>query len=164
MYKTLSKTQLLIILFIVIAAIFRLVPHMPNFTPLTAMALFSGVYFTNKKLAFLVPILAMLISDLFIGFSTISIFVYLAFVFIGLIGMFFKKMNLKSILISSIAFFIITNFGVWLLSYPKSWAGLVECYTLAIPFFRNALVGDLFYSAIMYFGFEFVSKRYLKTV
>lgn len=163
MYKALNKTQLLIILFIVVAAIFRLVPHMPNFTPITAMALFSGVYFKNKKLAFAVPILAMLVSDLFLGFSAISFFVYAAFILVGFIGMNFKRMNITSILISSIAFFIITNFGVWLLSYPKSWAGLVDCYTLAIPFFRNALIGDLFYSAVMYFGFEFISKRYFKT-
>jgi hypothetical protein len=158
----LSKKQIIILLFILVAAIIRLFPHMPNVTPITAMALFSGVYFTNKKYAFIVPILAMLISDLFIGFSTISIFVYLAFILVGFIGVKSKKISISTVLISSICFFVITNFGVWLIGYPKTLAGLMECYTLAIPFFRNSLIGDVLFSAIMYFSFEFVSKKYLK--
>jgi hypothetical protein len=164
MTKIFNKTQIVLIIFIVIAAIFRLVPHIPNVTPITAMALFSGVYFTNKKYAFIVPILAMLVSDIFIGFSTISIFVYLAFILIGLIGIKSKKISITTVLISSISFFIITNFGVWLIGYPKTFNGLLECYTLAIPFFRNSLIGDFFYAGVMYFAFEFVSKKYLKTV
>jgi hypothetical protein len=161
MNSLLSKKQTVIILFILIAAIIRLFPHMPNVTPITAMALFSGVYFTNKKYAFIVPILAMLISDIFIGFSTISIFVYLAFILVGFIGVKSKKMSITTVLISSISFFVITNFGVWLIGYPKTLAGLMECYTLAIPFFRNSLIGDVLFSAIMYFSFDFVSKKYL---
>lgn len=162
MTSFLNKKQVIIVLFIVVAALFRLVPHIPNVTPVAAMALFSGVYFSNKKLAFFVPFLAMFISDLFLGLSTISIFVYIAFASVGFIGIYFKKMTIKSILISSISFFIITNFGVWLLGYPKTFEGFIECYTLAIPFFRNSLIGDFFYSAILYFGFEFISKKYLK--
>ena len=144
-----------------IAAIFRLVPHIPNVTPITAMALFSGVHLNNKKLAFIIPIMAMLLSDLFLGFSMISIFVYAAFLLVACIGIMYKKMNIKSILISSLLFFIITNFGVWLIGYPKTLDGLLECYTLAIPFFRNAILGDLFYGAVMYFGFKSISNRYL---
>lgn len=161
--NSLSKKQIVIILFIAIAAIFRLLPHLPNVTPVTAMALFSGVYFTDKKFAFIIPICAMMLSDIFLGFSTISIFVYLAFILVGLIGIKSKKMSITTVLISSISFFIITNFGVWLLAYPKTVNGLLECYTLAIPFFRNSLIGDFFFAAIMYFSFEFVSKKYLKT-
>ncbi|ULC58858.1 hypothetical protein MBM09_13175 [Flaviramulus sp. BrNp1-15] len=161
--NSLSKKQIVIILFIAIAAIFRLLPHLPNVTPVTAMALFSGVYFTDKKFAFIIPIFAMLISDIFLGFSTISIFVYLAFILVGFIGIKSKKMSITTVLISSISFFIITNFGVWLLAYPKTVNGLLECYTLAIPFFRNSLIGDFFFAAVMYFSFNFVSKKYLKT-
>ena len=150
-------------LFILVAAMIRLFPHLPNVTPITAMALFSGVYFTDKKYAFIVPLVAMLISDLFLGFSYISFFVYTAFILVGFIGINSKKISITTVLLSSISFFIITNFGVWLLSYPKTATGLLECYTLAIPFFRNALLGDLFFSAVMYFGFEFVSRKYLKT-
>ena len=161
MVSSINKKQLILISFIVIAAIIRLFPHMPNVTPITAMALFSGVYFTNKKYAFIVPVLAMLISDIFIGFSTISIFVYLAFILVGIIGIKSKKISITTILISSISFFIITNFGVWLIGYPKTFNGLLECYTLAIPFFRNSLIGDFFFAAVMYFSYGFISKKYL---
>lgn len=158
-----NKKQLVIILFIVVAAMFRLMPHFPNVTPITAMALFSGVYLTNKKLAFIIPILAMFISDLFLGFSSITLFVYAAFILVSYIGISSKKVSIKTILLSSIGFFIITNFGVWLFGYPKTLNGLMECYTLAIPFFRNSLIGDFFFAGVMYYGFEFVSKKYLKT-
>ena len=158
-----NKRQLVIILFIAIAAIFRLLPHLPNATPITAMALFSGVYFTNKKFAFIVPLIAMFLSDLFLGVSTITLFVYGAFILVSYIGIRSNKINIKTILLSSISFFVITNFGVWILGYPKTLAGLMECYTLAIPFFRNALIGDFFFAGIMYFAFEFVSKKYLRT-
>ena len=72
-----------------------------------------------------------------------------------------KKTEFRVVLLSSISFFVITNFGVWLLGYPKTWTGLAECYTLALPFFRN-LMGDLFYSGVLIFGFDFIQKRYLQ--
>jgi hypothetical protein len=158
-----DKKQLVILIFIVIAAILRLFPHIPNVTPITAMALFSGVYFTNKNLAYIVPLLAMVLSDIFLGFSGITIFVYAAFILVSYIGLSSKKVSIKTILISSISFFVITNFGVWLIGYPKTLNGLMECYTLALPFFRNSLIGDFFYAGVMYYAFEFISKRYLKT-
>jgi hypothetical protein len=158
-----NKKQLVILIFIVIAAILRLFPHIPNVTPITAMALFSGVYFTNKNLAYIVPLLAMVLSDIFLGFSGITIFVYAAFILVSYIGLSSKKVSIKTILISSISFFVITNFGVWLIGYPKTLNGLMECYTLALPFFRNSLIGDFFYAGVMYYAFEFISKRYLKT-
>jgi hypothetical protein len=163
MGSSLSKKQIILISFIGIAILFRLVPHVPNVTPITAAALFSGVYFTDKKYAFFIPLLIMFLSDLFIGFSGISLFVYAAFALVSYIGVSSKKMSIKTVLLSSISFFIITNFGVWLLAYPKSINGLLECYTLAIPFFRNSLIGDFVFSGIMYFGYEFVSNKYLKT-
>ena len=158
-----SKKQIILISFIAIAILFRLVPHLPNVTPIAAAALFSGVYFTNKTYAFVIPLLIMFLSDLFLGFSGITLFVYAAFALVSYIGISSKKMTLKTILLSSISFFIITNFGVWLLAYPKSLNGLLECYTLAIPFFRNSLIGDFVFSGILYFGFEFMSKKYLQT-
>jgi hypothetical protein len=147
----------------VIAAVLRLLPHLPNVTPITAMALFSGAYFTNKKYAFIIPIFAMLISDIFLGFSFITLFVYAAFILVGYIGFASKKISITTILISSISFFVITNFGHWLMYYPKSFSSLIECYTLAIPFFRNSLIGDFFFAGVMYYGFELVSKKYLQT-
>ena len=158
----LSKKQIVIIAFMLVAILFRLMPHLPNFTPITAIALFGGLYFTNKSMAYLVPIFIMVLSDLFIGFSTISIFVYVAFLLVSFIGTQTKKPSVFTILLGSLSFFVITNFGVWLLSYPKNLTGLLECYTLAIPFFRNSLLGDFFYSGVMILGFNYVQRRYLQ--
>ena len=83
---TLSKKEKVLFSFVMIAALTRLVPHPPNFAPITAISLFAGAYFTRKQLAFIVPLLAMLISDLFLGFYTISIFVYLSFAVITWMG------------------------------------------------------------------------------
>ncbi|MGA1226672.1 MAG: DUF6580 family putative transport protein [Tamlana sp.] len=157
-----NKKQLVLIAFVLVASIFRLFPHLPNVTPITAMALFSGAYFSNKALAFIVPLLAMFLSDSILGFSGITLFVYTAFILVSFIGFASKKMTIKTILLSSLSFFIITNFGVWLIGYPKTISGLVECYTLALPFFRNSLIGDFFFAGVLYYGFNFVSKKYLQ--
>jgi hypothetical protein len=161
LYTYLSKKQIVIIAFMLLAVLFRLLPHLPNFTPITAIAMFGGLYFTNKTMAYLVPLFIMVMSDLFLGFHTISIFVYAAFILVSFIGTRTKKPSVFTILLSSISFFIVTNFGVWLIGYPKTWTGLVECYTLAIPFFRNSLLGDFFYSGVMILGFNYVQKKYL---
>ena len=146
----------------VLAAFSRLIPHPPNFTPVTAIALFGGLYLSNKTMAYALPLTVMAISDLFLGFSSITFFVYFAFVVVSFIGTQSKKQNFLAILMSSISFFIITNFGVWLLGFPKTWNGLADCYTLALPFFRNALLGDFFYSGVLIIGFNFVQKKYLQ--
>ena len=156
-----SKKQLFIIAFMLIAVLCRVLPHLPNFSPITAIALFGGLYFSNKTMAYLVPLFIMALSDLFLGFHSISIVVYAAFFVVSFIGTQTNKPNVFTILLSSISFFIITNFGVWLIGYPKTWTGLVECYTLAIPFFRNSLLGDFFYAGVMILGFNFVQKKYL---
>ena len=156
MSALLNKKQIVVIAFILIAVVFRLVPHLPNVTPITAAALFSGVFLTDKKLAFIIPIAAMFLSDLFLGLSSNLFFVYGALILIGFIGIYSKKMNIKTIL-------IITNFGSWLFWYPKTLNGFIECYTLALPFFRNSLIGDFVYSGILYYGYQFVANRYLQT-
>jgi|TARA_B110000037_G_scaffold19231_1_gene20243 hypothetical protein len=156
-----SKKQLFIIAFMLIAVLCRLLPHLPNFSPITAIALFGGLYFSNKTMAYLVPLFIMALSDLFLGFHSISVVVYAAFLVVSFIGTQTKKPSVFTILLSSISFFIITNFGVWLIGYPKTWTGLVECYTLALPFFRNSLLGDFFYSGVMILGFNAVQKKYL---
>ena len=109
----------------------RLVPHLPNFTPVTAIALFGGLYISNKILAYALPLTIMFISDIFLGFSS-PLFVYSGFMLVTLIGTLRKKPNILTIFMGSLSFFIVTNFGVWLLGYPKTWTGLVECYTLFI--------------------------------
>jgi hypothetical protein len=145
------------------AALSRLLPHPDNFTPIMAIALAGGVYL-DKRVAFVVPLSALIISDLCIGFHNTILFVYGSFVLIGFIGLWLKSHKkplpiIGSALLSSSLFFIITNFGVWLTGggwfYPKTWQGLIECYTLAIPFFRNTVAGDLVYTGVLFGLFEF---------
>jgi len=145
----------------VLGAIFlRLVPHIPNVAPIAALALFSGMKMPNWK-GFFLPFFAMLISDFFLGFHTTMPFVYGSFFLIGGIGYLLrKKMTVGYIgigsLIGSVLFFLVTNFGVWMTSsmYEKSIQGLIYCYTMGLPFFRNTLVGDLFYTAVFFFGYS----------
>lgn len=163
-----NKHQLMIILIIIVAALTRLIPHPPNFTPITAIALFGGIYMNNKILAFIIPVGIMIISDLFLGFSSISYFVYGSFMVISLIGINCKNPKILKaialIILSSISFFIITNFGVWILGgYPKTWTGLAICYTMAIPFFKNSLMGDFFYSGVMILCYLLGRKTFLET-
>ena len=113
-YNKISNRELIIILFIVFAAIIRLIPHPPNFAPITAMALFGGVYFKNRKLAYAIPLIAMIISDLFLGFYSISIFVYASFIAITFIGTIIKNINVANIFLSSLNILL---FSVWLLYY-----------------------------------------------
>lgn len=170
-------TAVLLILF---AAFSRLIPHPANFTPVAAIALFSGVYL-EKKYFFIIPVVAMLLSDLIIGFHSTMIWVYGSFVVIALVGLWLKShlparpsggsasqagkkpaYILGTTLFSSVLFFIVTNFGVWTTGfYGYTFSGLVECYTMAIPFFRNTIGGDLLYVALMFGIYELVT-RYVK--
>ncbi len=143
-------------------------PHPANFTPIAAIALFSGVYL-NKKYAFIIPILAMLLSDIIIGFHSGIVWVYGSFVIIAFMGLWLKqRKNILAIagttLVSSVLFFVVTNFGVWAGGmYGYTFNGLLECYTMAIPFFRNSVAGDLFYVALMFGLYEFVTRYVFKT-
>lgn len=150
--------------FIVAAIILRLIPHLPNFAPIAAMGLFGGVYL-NKKYALLVPLLAMLFSDYLIGFynPTVMISVYGSFLIIGLVGLWLRRHKnfaniLGATLLGSVIFFVVTNFAVWVATpwYSKTVQGLIECYTLALPFFRNTILGDLFYVSSIFGLYEFV--------
>jgi hypothetical protein len=152
---------------ILAAALSRLLPHPVNFTPLAAIALAGGVYL-DKRFALIVPLAALLISDLCIGFHNTILFVYGSFILTGLMGVWLKTHKkplpvIGTALLSSTLFFVITNFGVWLTgggwSYPKTWQGLLACYALAIPFFQNTLAGDLVYTAVLFGVFE-LSLRY----
>lgn len=142
----------------------RLVPHSPNFTPVVAVALFAGVYL-GRAWAILLPLLAMLTSDLFIGFYAweMMLSVYGSFALVGLISWWVRKhKNVETILTgtlgASILFFLITNWAVWQFGtlYPPTLDGLMESYTLALPFFRNMLAGDLFYTFALFGAYEAV--------
>lgn len=147
-------------LIIFFAVILRLIPHPPNFAPIAAMALFGGAYL-DKKYALIVPLLAMFISDIFLGFHSTMPFVYGSFLLTGLIGIWLRQhLTIANVflgtLVSSILFFVITNFGVWLVGsiYEKTFEGLIQAYLYAIPFFRNTIVGDFFYTGLFFGSYE----------
>ena len=155
-----NKREYIIIGFVLMAVLIRLLPHPPNFTPIAAVALFGSTTFTNKWFGLLLPIIAMAISDLYLGFYSISIWVYSSFFLISLLGLYWKKIKVKNVLISSLIFFIITNFGVWLMGgYPKTIEGILLCYTMAVPFFINSILGDLFFSYLLKFSFTYCEKK-----
>ena len=157
---------------IIVAAISRLFPHIPSFTPIAAMALFGSVYMSDKRLAFIVPLLAMFISDAALevttgwGFHNTIVYVYVSFALTSVIGLIARnKVSVLSIttasIISSILFFIITNFGVWAAGgFQLGVAGLATTYTLGIPYFAPTLLGDLFFNAILFGAFYFAQRRY----
>ncbi len=155
-----NKKERVLISFIIVAVLVRLFPHPPNVAPITAVALFAGTHFSRKHWAILMPILAMLVTDVFLGFSMITPIVYLAFVGVTALGFVLKKMNIGTVLLSSLLFFVVTNLGVWFLYYPLTPEGLMTCFTLALPFFGYAVVGDLFFSAALLFGYRYAAKRF----
>ena len=155
-----NKKERVLISFIIVAVLVRLFPHPPNVAPITAVALFAGPHFSRKHWAILMPILAMSVTDVFLGFSMITPIVYLAFVGVTALGFVLKKMNIGTVLLSSLLFFVVTNLGVWFLYYPLTPEGLMICFTLALPFFGYAVVGDLFFSAALLFGYRYAAKRF----
>jgi len=156
-------------LIIGLAVVARLIPHPPNFSPIGALALFSGARF-KKKIGIFIPLAAMFISDIFLGFHKTIIYVYVSFLLIVLIGRLIKKDNWQSLILasltSSILFFIITNFGVWQIGsmYPKTVDGLFQSYVMALPFFRNTLLSDFFYTFSFFYGFSFFKSLTLKNL
>ena len=155
-----NKRNITILSMIVLAVITRLLPHPPNVAPIAGMALFAGYSFSDKRMAFLLPLLCMFITDIFLGFHMIMPFVYLAFMGISYMGINSKKIGNGTIFGSSLLFFLVTNLGVWYLGYPNTFAGLVSCYTLALPFFVNTIVGDLFFTHALSFSFSKLEEKY----
>jgi hypothetical protein len=143
------------------AAALRLVPHPPNFSPIDAMALFSGAYLGRRSIAFVAPLAALLLSDAVLGFYHGMATVYSAVALIVVIGWWLSSRRTPltialAAIASSVTFFVITNLGMWLFSgfYPLTYNGLIACYAAAIPFFRNTITGDLFYTILLFGGFR----------
>ncbi len=161
-----SKNFLGSILIIGFAVALRLLPHPANVAPIAALALFGGFYL-NKKYALIVPLIALFISDIFIGFHDTMLFVYGSFLLTGVIGLLCRpyrsfKTILLATLASSLLFFIITNFGVWMVSsmYPKTFDGLLQSYYFALPFFRNTILGDLLYTGLFIGSYEVLLRAF----
>ena len=157
------------LLFVLIGVSLRLLPHPPNFTPILAIALFGGVYL-SRKIAFVLPILAMAISDIFIGYYgvVLMILVYGTFLLSVVLGFWLKKHKKwytvgGSAILSAVLFFLVTNFAVWAFTpwYAKTLSGIIQCYVMAIPFFRNTLLGNLFYVTVFFGAYE-IAKVWIK--
>ena len=153
-----NRRDLIILSLLVLAVITRLLPHPPNVTPITAIALFGGCNIKDKNLAFVLPLLCMFLTDLFLGFHMIMPFVYLSFMCISYIGINSEKITNGTIFGSSLLFFLVTNFGVWFFGYPNTLAGLVSCYTLALPFFDNTIIGDLVFTHSLNYSFSKIKQ------
>ena len=157
---------ILIAIFLALGIVSRLIPHAPNFTPILAISLMSGIYL-KKRYIVLLPISIMLFSDLIIGSHSTVFWVYISLISISIIGQMIRN-NISNVVIhsilSSILFFIVTNFGVWSLGgYGYTFQGLLMCYTMAIPFFNNTLFSTFIFSIGIYMAhyiIEFYSVKY----
>jgi len=154
---------------ILAAAASRLIPHPPNFTPIAAIALFGGAQFSNKRAAFLVPLAGLFLSDLVFGFYAITPVVYGSFALTVCLGFGVRQRRpvqriTFAAVASAILFFVLTNFGVWAIDnlYPKTAAGLVDCYVAAIPFFQNMLLANVLYSALLFGGFALAENCFVR--
>ena len=152
---------------ILATALSRLIPHPFNFAPIGALALFGGAQFADKRLTFLVPLAAMLLSDLCLGFYSHMAWVYGSFALITCMGLWLRAHRSSrhiagASLMASTLFFLITNFGEWLHGslYAKSLSGLMDCYVAALPFFGNTLLGDGFYALVLFGGLALLERRF----
>jgi hypothetical protein len=147
-----------------IGFIIRVIPHIPNLTPFGALILSAGSKNSYKSLGVL--FIALFLSDLVLGLHKTMMFVYIGF----LISFFLGKILLKNstflkivgtTFLSSLLFFLITNFGSWITTsvYQKNIHGLMNAYAMGIPFFRNTLIGDLFYSMVVFYGIPYIVKQ-----
>ena len=150
---------MLAIFLIIVGIILRFIPHAPNFTPVAAIALFSGAYLSRRH-AVLIPLTLMAVSDLFLGGHDVMIFTWSGIALVSLFGFLLRekkgllRVSLFSVA-SSIIFFLISNFGVWLQGwYPRNLNGLIQCYVMALPFLRNFTMGTLSYSFVFFGIYE----------
>ncbi len=147
MKTLLTKSNLILIGILLIIGLLRLFPHPPNLTPVIALSVLAAAWFPKGKTQYLVPLTIMLLTDAVIGFHSLMPVVYGSLLVAGTCGRLLRHQTdtTQSLLAgasSSIVFFILSNFGVWAMSplYPKTVAGLVSCFTMAIPFFHNTVL------------------------
>lgn len=151
---------------ILILTFSRLIPHPPNFTPIIAASILGGFFFQRLEITITVIFSSLFLTDLVLGLYSSMAFVYTSLVLIIILSNKMSKfLNLKTLLIFGLAgatiFFIFSNFGVWLLSglYPKNISGLIECYIMAIPFFKNTLMSTILFSYITFIVYKVPSLK-----
>ena len=164
------QSYFLPICLILILSFSRLIPHPSNFTPILAVGVFSGFYFRNFLLGALIVIFSMFLGDLYLGFHDKMFFTYISLAIAVALGLLIKRLKFTEILfsglVSSVCYFIITNFGAWLTleMYEKNFSGLLQSYTLAIPFFHNTLISTFLYLILLKLLFDFIiRKKIIKT-
>ena len=148
----------------------RLIPHPPNFTPILGMAVFSGAIISKRIIAYLVPLAAMLLSDLYLGFHASMPIIYFSLAVCVLIGTFIEARvsilnSFLSISFGVILFFLITNFMVWYGSgmYETNISGLMTCYYMALPFVQNSFISSLLYGMGAFLIYDIINKRIILT-
>lgn len=151
---------------IILLALSRLIPHPPNFTPILGMAVFSGAIINRKIVAYLVPLTAMLLSDLYLGFHSGMPIIYFTLAICVLIGTFIESRvtilnSILGITAGVLIFYLITNFTVWYGSgmYENSFSGLITCYVMGLPFLQNTFISSLIYGMGAFLIYEVINKR-----
>lgn len=154
---------MLAFIIISIGILSRVVWHTPNFTPVLALALFGGIYLKGRQ-GHWVPLVLMALSDIALGFHDTMLYTWGSVLLISAIGVWLRTRRtwlpvMGGAVVSALLFFVVTNFGAYLSIYPRTWAGLQECYIAAVPFFRSTFVSTLAYSAILFAVFEMLTSR-----
>jgi hypothetical protein len=153
---------------ILAAAAARFIPHPPDFSPVAAMALFGGASFGDKRTAFLVPLAGLALSDLVLGFHAITPVVYAGFALMVCLGLWIRQRpsiprTAAACVAAGVLFFLLANLGVWALYdwYPKTPAGLMQCYTAALPYLKNTVCSSLLYAGLLFGGWKLAEHRAL---
>jgi hypothetical protein len=165
--ETLLYRTLLAFALIVLAAVLRIAPHPWNFTPVGAMALFSGAIVKDRRLAFLFPLLALFAGDIFVGLYKIIPIIYASFLVNVAIGLWLRdrrtiaRISLAT-LVGAMQFFLVSNFAVWAFqgTYPHTSSGLLSCYLAGIPYFWNTLAGDALYATLFFGAFALAERMF----
>ena len=164
-YRSYRPRLAVLLAMIGFAALARLVPHPLNFTPVGAMALFGGARFADRRLALLVPLAALFLSDLATGLHVLIPVIYGSFALNVLLGRWLRShrtvvATAVVTLAGSVQFFVVTNFAGWVLWYPPTAAGFAECYVAAIPYFQNSLMGDATFALVLFGGLALVERGF----
>ena len=150
-----------------ILALSRIIPHPPNFTPILASAIMAPILIKDRWFGMAVPIVAMFISDVIIGFYSYQFVIYSSILAISLVAPMRKNYIRLGIMAvgGSVWFFITTNFAIWMIwdYYPKTIEGLITCYTLAIPFFKNTLISTCLFTGLLTFSIKYLEVVNKKT-
>ncbi|MBK6274281.1 MAG: hypothetical protein IPF58_06020 [Saprospirales bacterium] len=168
-----SKQTLLAIILILLGVVLRLLELIPNFSPVTAIALLGGAYLLDKRWSIIIPVASLFISDILLGyknnypfFHNTIFFVYISYIIIAFLGWKLRseKVNYLQVggfaMVSSLLFFIISNFGVWIVGtlYERNLAGLVNCFDMAIPFYKYTFLGDVVYTLLFFVVFNVIKN------